>query len=53
MTLAQIDKVISRVAVVLAVLMLGAAVIVLARATDKQDAVRWAQVSQATPPKNS
>jgi hypothetical protein len=45
---ARFDYILTRVTALIAVLMIGAAVIVLARVTDQQDAAQWAQVTPAS-----
>ena len=44
----RFDYILPRVTAIIAVLMIGAAVVLLARATDRQDAAQWAQVAPAS-----
>jgi hypothetical protein len=42
---ANLDRIFTRVIAFVAVLLIGGAVIMVAHATDKQDAARWARIT--------
>ena len=41
----KLDRIITRTIAAVAVLLIGAAVVTAARATDRQDAARWASIT--------
>lgn len=48
----RFDYILTRVTALIAVLMIGAAVVLLARVTDQQDAAQWAQIAPVSQSQN-